>query len=495
MNNWLNHIGHIVYINLDHRIDRNVEMLKEFKRVNIPNSKFTRLSAVRNNNGAMGCTLSHIKVIQMAKEQKWKSVMVLEDDFTFIDDLSYINSSINHLYNDFKEEWSIVSLSRGARQDMNNINDNYLWKAIAVSTTAGYIARYEFYDTLLTNYREGLMKLMKETDKEHYTLDAYWINLQPISKWYVFNPSLGYQRESYSDIEGRNVSYLAYDKTINFKDKYYLSCNLKGGLGNQMFQIAATYATAWDNNLEAVFEKIHESPSVFKPRNVYWDTVLHKVNMKKSNEYNKIEFLQFGFNNSSYRPINLVHNKSYKMDGYFQNPQFFNKYKQQILELFSLSNNLQNVVDNVYNNLNDNHNTVSIHVRRGDYLKLQHFHPVQDMTYFMNAIKTINDRKPDNYLYLIFSDDLEWCKNNFSKLNIQCKYVDINRNDIPKDVLDMYLMSKCNHNIISNSSFSWWSAYMNKNVDKIICLPHYWFTNPEQNKDGMNIVDTGMIVL
>ena len=301
MSDWINNIDKIVYINLDNRIDRNVQILNEFKRLHIPATKFIRLSAIRNQNGAIGCTLSHIKVIQMAIDNKWQNVMVLEDDFNFIDDEKYINNSINYLYNDFKKidnDWQIVSLSRGARQDMNNINENYLYKAIAVSTTAGYIVNSNFYNILLTNYKEGLIKLMKESNKEHYTLDAYWIKLQPLSKWYVFNPSLGYQRESYSDIEGKLVEYLRYDKTIQFKEKYYISCNLKGGLGNQMFQIAATCAIAWMNNLNPIFEKINESPSVFNPRPVYWNNVLKKVDTINTREYNKIQFLQFGLPDS-----------------------------------------------------------------------------------------------------------------------------------------------------------------------------------------------------
>jgi glycosyl transferase family 25 len=502
MNNWLNNIEKIVYINLDNRIDRNVQILNEFKRLHIPSNKFVRLSAVRNQNGAIGCTLSHIKVIQMAIENKWKNVMVLEDDFNFIDDEKYINDSINYLYNDFKKvdnDWQIVSLSRGARQNMNSIDDKYLYKAIAVSTTAGYIVNSNFYEILLKNYREGLMKLMKETNKEHFTLDAYWINLQPTSKWYVFNPSLGYQRESYSDIEGKTVEYLRYDKTIQFKEKYYLSCNLKGGLGNQMFQIAATCAIAWINNLNPIFEKINESPSVFNPRPVYWNSVLKKVDTLNNREYNKIQFLQFGIPDSYFRPINLSHNKSYKMDGYFQNPQFFNIYKDRILDLFKLNDNHNRIIDDIYNKLVSTNQTtkttVSIHVRRGDYLKLQHFHPVQDMSYFIKSIETIQNKVGRDLIFLIFSDDLDWCRNNFSQLNISCVYVDESSNQLPKDVIDMYLMAKCNHNIISNSSFSWWSAYMNSNINKIVCLPGKWFVDKEQNKDGMNIVDDGMLIL
>jgi hypothetical protein len=187
------------------------------------------------------------------------------------------------------------------------------------------------------------------------------------------------------------------------------------------------------------------------------------------------------------------------MDGYFQNPQFFNVYKDKILDLFKLNDNQNKVIDDLYNKLVSLNQTtkisVSIHVRRGDYLKLQHCHPVQDMSYFIKSIETIHNKVGTDLVFLIFSDDIEWCRNNFSKLDISCIYVNESSNQLPKDVIDMYLMSKCDHNIISNSSFSWWGAYMNKNVNKIVCITSNWFTDKDKNKDGMNIVDDGMILL
>lgn len=495
---WTNHIDKIVYINLDHRTDRNIQMITEFTRLNIPSDKIVRLNAVKNKNGAIGCTLSHIKVLQMAIENKWNTLLVLEDDFNFIDNLSYINESIQHLFKDFNNEWKIVSLSRGARQDMNDIKDKYVSKAIAVSTTAGYIVKREFYDILLKNYKEGLNKLLKEpADKQHqFTLDAYWINLQPESEWYVFNPSIGYQRESFSDIEGRMVAYVSYDKTIQFNKPNYLSCSVKGGLGNQMFQIASTCATAWNNNLEPIFEKIPVSPPLTNPRPVYWNTIFHKVQTLSSQDYNKIQFLQFGFQDSYFRPILLPHNKSYRMNGYFQNPEFFSKYKDRILDLFKLKDSHNKIIEDFYLKIAKNSKTVSIHVRRGDYLKLSNIYRIKDMDYFKKCIDlVINKVGNNNLLFLIFSDDLEWCKNNFSKLDINCVYVDENHAMLNKDVIDMYLMSKCNHNIISNSSFSWWSAYMNKNPNKIVCSTKEWMVNESSNSDALNILEKDMILV
>ena len=498
MNNWINNIDKIVYINLDYRIDRNVQMLNEFKRVGITSNKFVRLSATKNDkNGAIGCTLSHIRCLQMAIDNNWDSVLIFEDDFTFIDDTNYINKSLNYLFDEFskKNEWSIICLARGARQEIDSINDNYISKALAVGTASGYIIKKDFYSTLLNNFKQGLNNLMRGIDVDNNTLDGKWIELQKDNKWYIFSPSLGYQRASFSDIEKRDVEYLRFDKTIKFNEKYYLSGNIMGGLGNQMFIIAAICSLAWHNNLEPIFEKIGVSPPLSNPRPVYWKTVFNKVAIMNSNDYNKIQFNNYSLPNNNLVPINLVHNKSYRFTGYFQNPNFFNKYKSKIIELFSLDTNSQNIVNNIYNSIvNNNYDTISIHVRRSDYIKLQNIHVVQNIEYYKNAIDYIKN-KYNNLLFLIFSDDINWCKTNFGSLNINCIYVENVSPYLDKDILDMYLMAQCKHNIIANSTFSWWGAYMNKNKDKIVCAPNRWFIDDNMNNDAMNILDNDMILI
>jgi hypothetical protein len=201
--------------------------------------------------------------------------------------------------------------------------------------------------------------------------------------------------------------------------------------------------------------------------------------------------------NNNYVPIVLAHNKSYKLTGYFQNPNYFNKYRNKIIDLFSLDGNTSNTINTIYNNIvgiNNNKITVSIHVRRSDYIKLQHIHVLQDLSYYKNAIDYMKN-KYNNLLFLIFSDDMNWCKSNFSNLDIECIYVDNTNYYIEKDVLDMYLMSKCSHNIISNSTFSWWSAYLNNNENKKISVPNRWYVDDNMNKDATNILDNNMVVI
>jgi hypothetical protein len=116
------------------------------------------------------------------------------------------------------------------------------------------------------------------------------------------------------------------------------------------------------------------------------------------------------------------------------------------------------------------------------------------MEYYKSAIDYIKN-KYNNLLFLIFSDDIDWCKSNFEKLNIKCVYVENVSPYLGKDILDMYLMSRCDHNIIANSTFSWWGAYMNKNKDKIVCVPNRWFIDDSMNNDAMNILDNDMILI
>jgi hypothetical protein len=110
-------------------------------------------------------------------------------------------------------------------------------------------------------------------------------------------------------------------------------------------------------------------------------------------------------------------------------------------------------------------NTCSIHVRRGDYIGLQNFHPVQPVSYYEEAVKIVGDDKH----FLIFSDDINWCKENFTFLKNKTFVL----NNL--DYEDLYLMSMCKNNIISNSTFSWWGAWLNRNENKQVIIPSKWF--------------------
>jgi hypothetical protein len=130
--------------------------------------------------------------------------------------------------------------------------------------------------------------------------------------------------------------------------------------------------------------------------------------------------------------------------------------------------------------------SVSIHVRRGDYVnnpKVNEYHGSLQSDYYLKAIEVINNKVSDSKFY-IFSDDIEWVRDNmFGDLN--AVFV-----KTTSDEEDMYLMSKCKHNIIANSSFSWWGAYLNSNESKLVVAPVQWFKNAEMNEKTLDLVPT-----
>ena len=121
--------------------------------------------------------------------------------------------------------------------------------------------------------------------------------------------------------------------------------------------------------------------------------------------------------------------------------------------------------------------TTSIHIRRGDYLNKTKFHPVQPVEYFKTAISELKSKN-----YLFFSDDIEWCKKVYGK-NPGVYFSEGNN-----PFVDMYAMSKCNDNIIVNSSFSWWAAWLNRNNNKRVIAPKNWF-GPSGIQKGYNSKD------
>jgi glycosyl transferase family 25 len=213
------HIDKIIYINLDESKDRKNEILKEFNRLQIPEDKIIRFSAIRNiSEGAIGCYQSHIAVLKMAIENNWKNYMVLEDDFNFIPDIEFIDNVFEYFFRQFRDNsWDVLNLTRGYYQDFKDTDKKYIQKVFDVSAASGYVVNCHFYKILLHNFITGYEHLCREP-KEHpmYCIDRYWRHLMRISNWYIINPSVGYQRSGYSIIGGRDVNYLSYDKTLQF---------------------------------------------------------------------------------------------------------------------------------------------------------------------------------------------------------------------------------------------------------------------------------------
>ena len=166
-------------------------------------------------------------------------------------------------------------------------------------------------------------------------------------------------------------------------------------------------------------------------------------------------------------------------DGYWQNENNFLPIRAKVLEAYTFPsfNCKQNekLAEKILNKV-----TVSCHIRRGDYLK-DNAYNVCTADYYTKAIETINsEAKPE--LYCIFSNDIQWCKDNIGTIignDKEIVFVDWNKGE--NSFRDMQLMSLCNHNIIANSSFSWWGAWLNNHTDKIVVAPKIWMNKPIVN--------------
>lgn len=455
----MNSIDKFIYINLKSRPDRNIEILNNLKKMNIPNEKIYRLDAVFNSLGAIGCYLSHIKVLEYAIRNNLKTIAVLEDDFNFIEDNNRVYKELE-IFISTKKKWDALLLCRGGICELKEMEFQNFYKINYCSSTAGYLIHYTFYEKALKLFKEGL-KLLEETkDLKNYPIDVYcWKILQPNNDFYMCYPSLGYQRSSFSDIEKRNTIYSTLDGSLYNNTRKYITCQIKGGLGNCLFQIATVLSLGWKYDLEQVFENVESSYSIFNNRPVYWNSVFSRCKLLDSNEYTKTfsDCYYVKEDNNGYSRIVCDTRHNYLLDGYFQNPKHFIEHKNILKSFFQ------------FPILENKKNSVSIHIRRGDYLKLSHFHENLDINYYCNAISHF----PKNSSFYILSDDIEWCKDKF----FFCK--NITYIDNLNDVESLAFMISCNYHIIANSSFSWWGSFLSDSNKTI--YPENWYVDKIQN--------------
>lgn len=241
-----------------------------------------------------------------------------------------------------------------------------------------------------------------------------------------------------------------------------VSSRLMGGLGNYLFQISAAYFISNRDNKTTIIDTSNYV-RVHSPIESYYTNILRNVkfdiNIKYKNTYS-----------SHSQPLIFNEIPKFKgsllLDGYFQNSKYLEPIESQIKELFSIDKITKDYLLSKYEDILQK-KTCSIHIRRGDYVNKQHFHPLQSLEYYLLSIIKIGV----DIHYLIFSDDIEWCKTKFEFLPKKTYITD------NLDYQDLYLMSMCDNNIIANSSFSWWGAWLNENKNKIVCYPDKWFVD------------------
>ena len=265
---------------------------------------------------------------------------------------------------------------------------------------------------------------------------------------------------------------------------------IQGGLGNQMFQYAAAKSITKSGRvyLDLIFITNNTvSNTGFTARDLeitlFKNTKIKTANSLISKIYRsskfKLPWLRLLLKITKLTDDNFNSAPDFKnhyLDGYFQNPKYFEKIRAELLKDFEFpevdktTNFLKETIENTKN-------SVALHVRRGDYLKpeVNKHHGVLPIKYYQGAFTYVESHLDDTH-YFIFSDDPEWCSTNFDFIK---KKTILSGNQFAWT--DMYLMGCCKHNIVANSSFSWWGAWLNQNIDKIVVAPKKWFNSIETN--------------
>jgi GR25 family glycosyltransferase involved in LPS biosynthesis len=202
-NGGITDIKHTLYINLSNRVDRKLHVENELAKIGIP---FERFNAIKLPNGALGCSMSHLKCLQTAKEMGWSHVFVCEDDIQFLDPELFKNQLDTFLKN-HTDDWDVLLVAGNNMPPYIPIDDTCV-QVKQCQTTTGYIVKQHYYDTLIENFKLGIQYLMREPNKHTlYAIDKYWFFLQQQHRWFLIIPLTVVQRTDYSDIEKRMVNY------------------------------------------------------------------------------------------------------------------------------------------------------------------------------------------------------------------------------------------------------------------------------------------------
>jgi hypothetical protein len=202
----------IYYINLEHRADRREEFLNEMKLLGVPESKIVRIDGVYTKEfGAIGCGYSHIKALTAFIESGHKNCIIFEDDFKIALDINYAKYLLRKVF-EKNIQFDVVMLA-GNIHKAESTDILSMYKAHKVLTTSGYIITREFASVLKELWLHYVPLLEEEYKKSgnilsHYCIDVVWTQIQPQNRWFIFNPKIGKQRESYSDVENKVTTYV-----------------------------------------------------------------------------------------------------------------------------------------------------------------------------------------------------------------------------------------------------------------------------------------------
>ena len=283
-----------------------------------------------------------------------------------------------------------------------------------------------------------------------------------------------------------------------------ITCRLCGGLGNQLFQIFTSIAYAIQHDQPFFFVNNHQlgtGANGATIRYTYWDTWLSSLKpfLKQPKDIPKTmpPIYETSF---FYRELPIPKKVGAVLVGYFQSPFYFQEYKDTITHLLRIPWHKESVQHKSGIDFSAHQQTISMHFRFGDYTKYPEVYPLLGYEYYCNALTYIlnveeqqdkkeEEKKDITVLYFCEDDSLPQVAPIVSRLRAKFVHIPFQRAD-PRQFCDweqMLLMSLCNHNIIANSTFSWWGAYLNNRDNHVVCYPEQWFAPSYAKADARDL--------
>jgi hypothetical protein len=283
-----------------------------------------------------------------------------------------------------------------------------------------------------------------------------------------------------------------------------ITTTIMGGLGNQMFQYAAGYALSRrlevPMQLDLSFYEGQEKRK-YELAELCIDCDAHSPGLKDSRSKKARFWGKPSFTEHSYVEPVLCYDAATealqspcRIDGYFQSERYFSRYREDVMRQYRPKGDLTERNKAYLERIRSSTCSVAVHLRRGDYLeqKIASVHGVLSDHYYENAIKLLSSIVGSERELFIFTDDVLFARNKWG----QDKNAIIVEGNEDYPAQDIYLMSACDHNIIANSSFSWWGAWLNAGADKTVIAPRQWF-QPEvlRKKNTCDLYPDGWVLM
>jgi glycosyl transferase family 25 len=221
----MNLLKHVFVINLDKRNDRLDHIVSEFGKIGVD---FERFPAICHNDGAIGCTMSHIRCLELAIERNYQHVAICEDDITFTRPDVFLKS-LTRFYSNPPDNWDVLLLGGVVYSDSGlsyeQIN-NFYARVFESQTTTGYIVSNRYMPILLENFKSGLSKFLETGNRWTYAIDSNWKQLQRRDSWFFLTPPTIIQYANWSDIEKSDTNYSVgmlrlQNEEVSYKEEKY----------------------------------------------------------------------------------------------------------------------------------------------------------------------------------------------------------------------------------------------------------------------------------